>query len=119
MTQSMTLSEYRKLLAGKPKKKNKYNAKITEVDGIKFHSRLEANYYSDLKLRQRAGDILHFHRQVIFDLPGSTRYLCDFMIIYPDNRIEYVDTKGRDTSESRLKRRQVLDLYNIDIILSK
>ena len=53
-------------------KKHKYKAKQTEVDSIKFPSKLEAGYYLKLKLRKQAGDIKYFLRQVPLHLPGNT-----------------------------------------------
>ena len=35
----------------------KYKNKITEINGIKFHSKKEANRYMELKLLQKAGKI--------------------------------------------------------------
>ncbi|WP_255294452.1 DUF1064 domain-containing protein [Bacillus cereus] len=38
----------------------KYNVKKVEVDGIIFHSKAEADYYSGLKIRQVAGEFSGF-----------------------------------------------------------
>ena len=93
----------------------KYRNKITVVDGIKFHSTKEATRYSELKLLQAAGEVTRFHRQVIFDLAGVT-YRCDFMVIYPDGRIDYEDSKGARTAMFIAKKKQVREIYGVEII---
>lgn len=99
------------------KKTNKYNAKRTRVDGILFDSEKEANYYKDLKIRQKAGEILLFLRQVIFDLPGAKKYLVDFIEFYEEGTVRFVDVKGRDTATSKLKRDMVEAIHGVKIEL--
>lgn len=47
---------------------NKYLNKFTEVDGIKFSSKKEANRYSELKMMENAGIITDLKLQVKFVL---------------------------------------------------
>lgn len=56
----MTAKEYQQL---KKRSKSKYGNKKTEIDGHMFDSKAEAQYYQELKLRERAGDILFFRLQ--------------------------------------------------------
>lgn len=98
-------------------RKHKFNAKITEVDGIKFHSKKEATYYQALKIHQRTGILLFFLRQTPFHLPGNTKYILDFMEFWANGDINFIDVKGKDTAMSKLKRKQVEALYPIKIIL--
>lgn len=91
--------------------RSKYNAMKTVVDGIKFDSKKEAAYYEYLKLRQRAGTIKYFLRQVPFDLPGNIRYRVDFMAVQDDDTIQYFDVKGFKTAMYKLKKKQVEALY--------
>lgn len=95
--------------------KHKFGAVRTKRDGLKFDSKLEAAYYSQLKLRQHAGDILFFLRQVPFQLPGNVKYVCDFMVFMADGTIEIVDVKGKDTHMSIAKRKMVEDIYPLQI----
>jgi Protein of unknown function (DUF1064) len=99
--------------------KSKYRAKITEVDGIKFASKLEADRYKQLKLLKASGEICYFLRQVPFDLPGGAQYRCDFMVakwIRPFHfGAEYEDCKGYMTPVSKLKIKQVEALYPVKI----
>ena len=39
-----------------PEKKSKYSSAKTDVDGITFDSKKEAEFYAELKLRERAGE---------------------------------------------------------------
>jgi Protein of unknown function (DUF1064) len=101
--------------------KSKYRAKITEVDGIKFASKLEADRYKQLKLLKASGEVCYFLRQVPFDLPGGAVYRCDFMVIYPFGPLswaqhtEFEDCKGYMTPLSKLKIKQVEALYPVKI----
>ena len=97
------------------KKGHKYNARATVIDGIRFDSRKEGNYYSQLKLRVKAGEVLTFLRQVPIHLPGNTRLVVDFLEFHADGTVHWVDVKGIETEVFRLKKRQVEDLYPFEI----
>nr|WP_238345986.1 DUF1064 domain-containing protein [Luteimonas saliphila] len=100
------------------RRRSKYGAIVTYVDGIRFDSKREANYYSALKLRVAAGEVLYFLRQVPIHLPGGTKLVVDFLIAEADGRIRYVDVKGRQTPVFRLKKREVEHHYPIEIELA-
>lgn len=105
----------------KSDKDNKFHAKITEAEGIKFSSKKEARVFRELQARQHMKDIKFFLMQVPFLLPGvadngkRTRHYLDFMAIRTDGQIEYIEVKGRDLPMGKLKRRMVEELYNIKI----
>ena len=102
----------------KPKKKHKYNARKVMLDGFVFPSQHEADYYAQLKLRKRAGEIADFELQPEFILQpafkknGKTvraiKYVADFKVTYPDDRVEIVDTKGVRTREYINKKKMLL-----------
>jgi len=100
---------------------NKFHAKITEADGIKFGSKKEAAQFRELQARQANGEIKFFLLQVPFLLPGvaengkRTRHYLDFMAIRSDGQIEYIEVKGRDLPMGKLKRRQCEEIYGIHI----
>ena len=98
------------------KRRNKHNNQRTKRGAITFDSLKEAEYYDQLLLRQRAKDIAYFLRQVPFDLPGNTKYRVDFMVVYPDGKIEYIDVKGMRTKAFIRAKKQVEDLYPGTII---
>lgn len=76
----------------------KYNNKIIDYQGEKFHSELEFGYFVELKRRKMAHDIKDFHRQIKFDLESNGKkvgtYTIDFKIIHNDDTIEFVEVKG-------------------------
>lgn len=92
--------------------KHKFNAKSTVVDEIKFSSRKEARYYSELLLRQKSGEVLFFLRQTPFHLPGGVKYVCDFTIFLSEGSVEFVDVKGFETPTFKMKRKMVEELYS-------
>jgi hypothetical protein len=95
--------------------RHKYKAVKTECDGIKFDSKKEARYYSELKLRVAAGEVVFFLRQVPFDLPGGVKYRLDFMEFRTDGTVHCIDVKGYSTAGYKAKKRQVEALYPIKI----
>jgi len=99
--------------------KHKYYAKPTELDGIKFASKLEARYYKRLKSRQMAGEVVFFLRQVPFHLPGQTRYVVDFVEFLTDGTVHFIDVKGIETDMFKLKKRQVEAEYPVEIKVVK
>ena len=103
----------------------KYHAKKTELDGITFDSRKEANRYAELKLLERSGAIHNLQRQVRYELipaqkkDGKTieracHYIADF--VYTENGKTVVeDVKGYRTKEYVLKRKLMLQVYGIEV----
>jgi hypothetical protein len=121
---SMTVDQYKKEIASNSKRKastSKFKNKPTTIDGYRFHSIKEANYYKMLKDQQSKGEIARFHPQVCFLLPGGIKHFVDFMVITPisigghDFFIDYIEVKGRDTPMGKLKRKQCEDIYKIEI----
>lgn len=98
------------------KKKSKYGAIKTEVDGITFDSRREAHRYKELKLLERAGAINSLELQKEFELQPSfhkngktyraIKYVADFAY-YDVETKEYVieDSKGMRTDVYKLKKK--------------
>jgi hypothetical protein len=109
----MNIEEYKQLTA--TKKKHKYNAKKTVVNGLTFDSIKESNYYLDLVLAKQSGELINFYTQVPFRLPGKTRYILDFLEVWKNGVIKHVDVKGVETQTFRLKKRQVEEIYGITI----
>ena len=100
---------------------NKYNNKITEVDGKKFASKKEANYYQELCLRVKANDIDSFELQPKFLLQeGFTKngikykpiyYVADFTINHNNGSWQVVDCKGKKTQVYGIKKKLFEKLY--------
>jgi len=87
--------------------------------GEKFDSKLEAEFCAYLDDEVRGEFVKYYLRQVPFHLPGNTRYRVDFMIVFPDDRIEFVDTKGFETKSFKKNKKQVEALYPVKIIIKK
>lgn len=107
---------------------SKYRNKITEVDGIKFHSKKEAKRWGELRMLVKAGEIRGLRRQVKFDLEVNgmkvCSYVADFLYkeVYPsesgspcysEDIIE--DCKGFKTPEYNLKKKLMRAIHNIEI----
>ena len=82
----------------------KYRNVKTEVDGITFDSKAEADRYCELRAAKRAGAIQGFGIQPSFVLEGSVRYRPDF-IVCAGGHVWVEDVKGVETQAFKLKRR--------------
>jgi len=104
------------------KKTHKYRAKATEVNGIRFHSKKEANRYLELKSLERAGKIKELELQPFFVLNVKNKKIgkciLDFKYFDVDSgKCVYEDVKGCDNALSKWKRKHVKAEYGIDVIL--
>lgn len=97
-------------------RKSKYGANKVEIDGIKFDSKKEADYYSKLKLRLAAKDIKGFCRQPEFILAPSLRYKADFIVFNNDGTSEIIDVKGMQTQVYKDKKKVFEDKFNLKIM---
>jgi len=95
--------------------KHKFHAKPTIRNGIKFQSTKEGKYYDELLLRQKAGEVLFFLRQPMFDFPGNVRHRADFIEFWTDGTVHFVDTKGYKTKDFIRNKKMVEALYPIEI----
>jgi len=105
----------------------KYRNVPTEVDGIKFPSKKQANRYRELKLMQRAGAIMGLELERWFDLVVNgvriAKYRADFTYAEvikkaPDveELVEVVeDSKGFRTREYRIKKKLMKAIHGIEI----
>ena len=68
---------------------------------------MEAAYAQELDLRVKAGDIKSWKRQVKIDLRAYGKHICnyyiDFVIKHNDETEEFLEIKGMETPEWRLK----------------
>ena len=82
----------------------KYNAVKTQIDGIIFDSKKEAEYYEKLLILKQAGEVVDIKLQPEFELQEGyikdsakirpIKYIADFLVVYKDGHIEIIDTKG-------------------------
>jgi len=105
---------------------SKYHSTPTEVNGIRFDSKREANRWAELRLMERAGKIQKLKRQVKYLLiPSQYRdgkciereasYIADFVYI-KDGHLVVEDCKGFRTPEYKLKRKLMLERYDIRLV---
>jgi len=100
------------------KKMSKYKAIRTEVDGITFASRREANRFKELQFlrsQHRISDlILQPKFPVVVCGKKICTYIADFM--YHENGNQIIeDVKGVKTPVYRIKKKLVEAIYNITI----
>ena len=102
-------------------KRNKYGAKKTVVDGIKFDSKRESERYKELKLLEKAGEISDLCLQVRYDFEINGVklgfYKADFVYWDVNNQRSVVeDVKGFKTPVYNLKKKLMIALRGIDIL---
>lgn len=95
----------------------KYHNKPTFIDGIRFASKAEAQFYTDLKLRERAGQVRDIELQPKFELqPKYTNakgqkipaiyYIADYRYYDIEAKCTFiVDVKGVETDVFKLKKK--------------
>lgn len=104
------------------KKKSKYGNQKVEYDGIVFDSKKERDRYCELKILEKAKAITDLKRQVKYVLvekkgkERETSYIADF--VYKKGNevvVEDVKSKATKTPLYRLKKKLMLERYNIKI----
>lgn len=109
------------------RRRQKYGAVKTQVDGITFDSKAEAKRYQELKLLERAGVITDLELQPKFvilpkhkDIEGKTvremSYFADFSY-FDIEKGKYVieDVKGVKTAVYKLKKKLVEYKHDVKI----
>ena len=111
---------------------NKYGNRRVTIDGIVFDSVKEGQRWCELKLLQRAGEIMELERQVKFVLIPAQRnasgkvverecsYIADFVYLAHDRNgwykvVEDVKSKATKTPEYRIKKKLLLKEYGLRI----
>ena len=109
----MSIEEYRELL--KKPKRNKYNARKTKIDGNTFDSIKEAEYYKELELLRKTGEIKWYCLQPTFILSEGVKYKADFIVLDKNNEVHVIDVKGFKTDVYKLKKKLLKNKYNIEL----
>lgn len=96
--------------------RNKFNARLTTVDGIVFQSMAEAKRFSELKLLEKAGKIsalkphpkfpIEFHGRKICTVIGDAEYIENDQWV-----VEDIKSVATNTAVSKLKRKLVAAQY--------
>jgi hypothetical protein len=100
---------------------SKYRASKCSLDGYDFDSKLEMSYYCILKDMVKNGEIKGFVLQPVYELqPKFTKfnknyrainYIADFEVELFNGTKYVVDTKGFQTSDSKLKEKMFNYVY--------
>ncbi len=108
----MKLEEYKRIFKNKG---NKYNAKTSTYNGRHYDSKLEAGYAMELDWMLKAKIIKEWIPQYKMDLRVNdyhiANYYIDFMVIYPDGKVEYHEVKGYETPVWKLKWKMAMAIY--------
>lgn len=104
---------------------SKYHNNKVEINGIKFDSKKEAEYYLYLKSLLKEGKIKDLKLQTRFELQPSFKlnnktiraitYKADFTFYDANNRYHIVDVKGFKTKEYLLKKKLLEYKYETEI----
>jgi hypothetical protein len=117
----MTARQAAKLMGERARPK--YGARITEYNGVKYHSNREAQYAAELDLLIRAGKVQYWVRQMDFVLHvegiAIGKHVVDFRIADEHGQVRYVEIKGVDTALGRWKRKHAEAEYGIEIEVVK
>lgn len=121
MNDHITADEYQALLHNSKAKRNKFHAQKTELNGRVYDSKKEACCAGELEIRRLSGEIVAAIPQVSIPIApnSSRRYRADFLVLKPgwENFVEFVDVKGLDTPQSKLKRDLLKENYGITVII--
>lgn len=103
---------------------SKYHSRKTEIDGIMFDSKREANRYCELKLMERAGEITDLRRQVRYEINQPYEiagkkvrgiyYVADFVYCEKGEPV-IEDVKGMRTDVYKIKKKLFESKYKIQI----
>lgn len=113
-------------LKGWAKRTSKYGNRRTEAGGQTFASAREAKRYGELALLAKAGEITDLRTQVRYELVPAQRdsrgkavravhYVADFVYRTKAGELVVEDAKGMRTAEYVVKRKLMLDRFNIDV----
>ena len=108
-------------------KKAKYCNQKHEVNGIKFDSKKEAEYYKTLMFRKQVGEVINielqpkFPYEITYSANDKTYkrkafYKADFKVILADNTVQIIDVKGFKTETYKRKKRIIEALYDFVIL---
>jgi hypothetical protein len=107
-------------LCEQAEKPSKYRNRKVTVDGITFHSAKEARRYGELKLLNKAGEILGLRLQPRFPLRVNGALVCTYVadFEYHDLRTDKIvveDVKGVRTDTYKLKAKLFAALHGFPV----
>jgi len=94
---------------------SKYGSKKVVIDGIKFASKIEGQYYLHLKQLQDEMKILSYMIQPVYELQPkfekngkkyhAIKYIADFEVVHLDGSVEVIDIKGMLLEAFKIKQK--------------
>lgn len=95
-----------------------------DIEGIRFDSKMEGEYYQELLLMKKYGEIKDFSCQPKFVLQQNPKvtYIADFLITDLDGSQRVIDIKGVETSTFKVKLKLFQATYptfHIEILTKK
>lgn len=99
----------------------KYGNQKTEVEGVLFDSKKEAERYKELLLLERAGEIHELERQVRFELRVNKHPVCSYTADFTYRKrgfkaLTVEDSKGVRTRDYIIKKKLMKAIHNIDVL---
>ena len=84
-----------------------------DVQGILFDSRMEGEYYQELLLMKRYGEIRDFtcHPKFVLQEKPKITYIADFLVTDLDGSQRVIDIKGVETPTFRIKLKLFQAMY--------
>ncbi len=101
---------------------NKFNAEKKDVNGRRFHSKVEGDRAIELQWLQQMCKITELKYQVPFELipkqqgESAVFYYADFTYKDENGNFTVEDVKGHRTAEYRIKRKLLLQVHGIRIL---
>lgn len=99
-------------------KPSKYGNTPTEVDGIKFASKREAQRFSILRLKEKAGEIRGLVLQPRYSIDIQGQHICTYVAdfsYWEGERFVVEDAKGMKTPVYKLKKKLMKACYGFDV----
>lgn len=95
-----------------------------DIEGIRFDSKMEGEYYQELLIMKKYGEIKDFSCQPKFVLQQNPKitYIADFLITDLDGSQRVIDIKGAETSTFKVKLKLFQSIYptfHIEILTKK
>ena len=100
------------------RRKNKYGAKKTTVDGITFDSKWEAQRWGELKAMERGGYVKDLERQVKYEIIVNDQKICRYVADFRYKKVDD-DAKGFETPDFKLKKKLMKAVHGIELFLSR
>lgn len=92
------------------KRRSKYNAKPTMLNGKRYASKHEAERAAQIRILWQGHEIAAFAEQVEFLLPGGIRYRADFVLLNRDGTFTVEDAKGVRTKDYIMKKKLMKEM---------